>query len=162
MSRARINAVLLAIVLVAGVVAGVLYVRGGESEAEAAASQYPAIAEAAEDLTTNFLTVDYKNMDALTAKVVDGSTGEFKKEYSDSLKELKDAAAQQESTAKGSVDAVGISEADADSATAFVSAGSTVKNTGTKGKTEQRSWRIKLSMVKEGDRWLVGKLEFVG
>jgi Mce-associated membrane protein len=37
-----------------------------------------------------------------------------------------------------------------------------VRNKGTKGEVEDRSWRIKLTMVKEDDRWLVSQLEFVG
>jgi len=31
-----------------------------------------------------------------------------------------------------------------------------------KGEVEDRSWRIKLTMVKQGSRWLVSQLEFVG
>ena len=33
---------------------------------------------------------------------------------------------------------------------------------GTKGKVEDRSWRMKLTMAKVDDRWLISKLEFVG
>jgi hypothetical protein len=51
---------------------------------------------------------------------------------------------------------------DRDSATVFISAGSKVKNKGTKGKVEDRTWRIMFNMTKVGDRWLVSQLEFVG
>ena len=94
--------------------------------------------------------------------MLDGATGDFKKQYQASLKSLKESAASQESFSTGRVDEVGLSEVDADSATVFVAAGSKVKNKGTKGKVEDRSWRIKLTMAKEGGRWLVSQLEFVG
>ena len=77
-------------------------------------------------------------------------------------KSLTDAAVSQESVSTGNVEEVGLGDVDADSASVFVAAGSTVKNKGTKGEVEDRNWRMKLTMVKEGDRWLVSKLEFVG
>ncbi len=43
-----------------------------------------------------------------------------------------------------------------------MAAGSKVQNKGTKGKVEDRFWRIKLTMVKQGGRWLISQLEFVG
>ena len=86
----------------------------------------------------------------------------FKKQYKASLKSLKETAISQESISKGSVDEIGLSEVDARSASVFVAAGSKVQNKGTKGKVEDRSWRIKLTMAKEGGRWLVSQLEFVG
>ena len=51
---------------------------------------------------------------------------------------------------------------DSDSAAVYVSAGSKVKNKGTKGKVEDRTWRMRFDMTKVGDRWLVSQLEFVG
>ena len=101
-------------------------------------------------------------MDGLTARVLDGATGSFKKQYQSSLKSLKESASSQESFSTGSISEVGLSEVDADSASVYVAAGSKVKNKGTDGKVEDRSWRIKLTMAKEGGRWLVSNLEFVG
>jgi len=153
---------LLAVVAVALIaVAAVLFLRGGQSDEQKAAGQYAEIVKAAKQETIAFLTIDHTKMDDITDAVLDGATGEFKKEYTTSLDSLKDAAKQQESFATGTVDEAGVSEADADSATVFVSAASDVRNKGTDGKTETRAWRIKLTMNREGDRWLVSKLEFV-
>lgn len=134
----------------------------GTTPAEGLADQYSDITHAARAETLAFLEVDHKRMDELTDRVLDGATGTFKKQYETSLKTLTDSAVKQESISKGSVDEVGLSEVESDAATVFVAAGSKVQNKGTKGKVEDRSWRIKLSMVKEGGRWLVSQLEFVG
>ena len=134
----------------------------GSTPAEEQAQEYADIRRAARAETLAFLTIDHTKMDELTGQVLDGATGDFKKQYQSSLEALKDSAASQESFSTGRVDEVGLSEVDADSASVFVAAGSKVKNKGTKGEVEDRSWRIKLTMSKEGSRWLVSQLEFVG
>ena len=134
----------------------------GSTPAEQRAQEYTDISRAARSETLAFLEVDHTNMDQLTDKVLNGATGEFKKQYQSSLKTLKESAVSQESVSKGRVNEVGLSEADADSAIVFVSAGSKVQNKGTNGEVEDRFWRIKLSMVKQDSRWLISKLEFVG
>jgi Mce-associated membrane protein len=101
-------------------------------------------------------------MDHVTDLVLAGATGTFKKQYKSSVKVLKQAAVDQDSLAKGYVKEIGVGTFDRDSATVFVSAGSKVRNKGTKGKVEDRIWRIRFNMTKVGDRWLVSQLEFVG
>lgn len=134
----------------------------GSTPAEAQADEFAAIQSAARAETLAFLEIDHTRMDQLTARVIAGATGDFKKQYTGSLKALKESATAQESISEGRVDEVGLSEVDSDSATVFVAAGSEVRNKETKGEVEDRFWRIKLSMVKESGRWLVSQLEFVG
>lgn len=168
MNRTSVTNAVLAAILVVLLAWLVLFaVRGsaaapGSTPAEGKSQEYADITKAARAETLAFLAIDHKRMDPLTSRVLDGATGAFKKQYKSSLKSLKDAATSQESISKGHVDEIGLSEVDADSATVFVSAGSKVQNKGTKGKVEDRSWRIKLTMAKEGSRWLVSQLEFVG
>ncbi len=134
----------------------------GSTPAEGKAQEYADITRAARAETLAFLAIDHTKMDELTARVLTGATGAFRKQYQASEKSLKEAAISQNSVSKGRVDEVGLSEVDTDSASVFVAAGSKVSNKGTAGKVEDRSWRIKLTMAKEGSRWLVSALEFVG
>lgn len=168
MNRTALTRAVLGVILVAlcGWLA-LFAVRGGEAApgstpAEAQAQQYTDIRRAAREETLAFLAVDHKRMDELTDRVISGATGTFEKQYKSSLKSLKETAISQESISKGHVDEVGLSEVESRSATVFVAAGSKVQNKGTNGKVEDRSWRIKLTMVKEDSRWLVSELEFVG
>lgn len=168
MNRTSVINAVLAVVLVGLCVWLVLFaVLGssaapGQTPAEERAREYSDIRHAARAETLAFLTIDHTKMDEMTARVLDGATGDFEKQYRASLKSLRESAAGQESFAKGRVDEVGLSEVDADSASVFVAAGSKVRNKSTQGKVEDRSWRIKLTMVKEDSRWLVSQLEFVG
>ncbi len=168
MNRSSVINAVLAVILVSLCAWLVVFaIRGsaaapGSTPAEERAQEFSDIRRAARDETLAFLTIDHTKMDQLTEQVLDGATGSFKKQYQASLKSLKESAATQESFSKGRVNEVGLSEVDADSASVFVAAGSEVRNKGTDGKAENRSWRIKLTMAKEGDRWLVSQLEFVG
>ncbi len=134
----------------------------GSTPAEARAEQYADVTRAARSETLAFLAVDHTKMDQLTKRVLAGATGEFKKQYQASLKSLKEAAVTQESISKGRVEQIGLGDVDDDSASVFVAASSKVQNKGTKGKIEDRSWRMKLTMAKVDSRWLVSQLEFVG
>ena len=134
----------------------------GRTPSEALAQQYSDIRSAARAETLAFLAVDHTRMDELTDRVISGATGAFKKQYEASLKSLKETAISQESISKGHIDQIGLSEVEPRSASVFVAAGSKVQNKGTKGEVQDRSWRIKLTMVKQDSRWLVSQLEFVG
>jgi Mce-associated membrane protein len=168
LNRTTVTNAVLAVILVAlcGWLA-LFAIRGseaapGSTPTEKLADQYSDISRAAHSETLAFLAIDHKRMDELTQRVLDGATGTFEKQYKASLKSLKETAVSQESISKGRVDEVGVSEVEARTATVFVAAGSKVQNKGTKGKVEDRSWRIKLTMAKEHGRWLVSQLEFVG
>ncbi len=168
LNRTTVTNAVLAVILVAlcGWLA-LFAIRGseaapGSTPTEELAQRYSDISRAARSETMAFLEIDHARMDELTDRVLAGSTGTFKKQYKASLKSLKETAVSQESISKGHVDEVGVSEVDRRSATVFVSAGSKVQNKGTKGKVEDRSWRIKLTMAKEDGHWLVSQLEFVG
>jgi len=134
----------------------------GRTPAEEREHELTELRQAARAETVAFLTIDYRHMDRVTDRVLAGATGTFKKQYKSSVKVLKQTAVSQDSTAKGYVKEIGVGTFDSDSGTVFISAGSKVKNKGTKGKVEDRTWRIRFDMTKVGDRWLVSQLEFVG
>jgi Mce-associated membrane protein len=162
-----LNAVLgvIVVALVAWLVA--FGVRGsvaapGRTPAEEQTHELTELRQAARYEAVAFLTVNYRRMDEVTERVLAGATGAFKKQYKSSAKVLTQGAVSQDSTAKGYVKEIGIGTFDDHSAVVFVSAGSKVKNKGTKGKVEDRIWRIRFNMTKVGDRWLVSQLDFVG
>ncbi|MCW2751379.1 MAG: hypothetical protein JWR83_2489 [Aeromicrobium sp.] len=168
MNRTTVTNTVLAVILVGLIGWLVLFAaRGsaaapGTTPAEGKAQEYADITSAARAETLAFLAIDYTKMGPVTDRVLSGATGNFKKQYQSSLKALKDAATKGKSMSTGSIAEIGLSEVDSDCASVVVAAGSKVKNTGTKGKFEDRSWRIKLTMAKQGSRWLVSNFEFVG
>lgn len=162
-----VNAVLAVTVVVLLVGTVLLLARGpkatpGQSAAEATSVQYQAVTKAARAQTLAFLTVNYKDMDPLIAKVLAGATGTFKEEYDKAKVNIKATAQQGQSVSSGKVLSVGIGDMDAKSAVVFVAADSQVSNTTTKGETQPRYYRLQLNMVRKGDAWLTSNLQFVG
>ncbi len=162
-SSGRLNA-LLAVVVLALVVVLVLVLTGvlGSKKAVRAGLEYDAVTKAAGAETMAFMTVDYRTMDKLMAKVLAGSTGQFKQEYQHSSVQLKSAVSAEQSISTGKVLSVGISTLDKDSAVVFVAADSQVQNKSTKGAKQPRYYRLQMDMSKVKGRWLVNKLQFVG
>ncbi len=154
------------VALLLAVASVLLFTRGaaaapGDSRAEKLSSQYDDVTEAARDETLAFLTVDYKNMDPLIAKVLAGATGNFKDQYERAKDTLKTTAQQGQSVATGEVKEIGIGDIDNDTAVVFVAADGAVTNKTTKGKAQPRTYRFRLTMVREKDKWLTSDLQIL-
>jgi Mce-associated membrane protein len=160
------NIVLMALALLLVAATVLLFTKGaaatpGDSRAETLSRQYAQVTAAARKETLAFLTVDYKDMDPLIAKVLDGATGTFKEQYERAKVTLKATAQQGQSVATGDVKAVGIGDIDGDTAIAFVAADGSVTNKSTKGRAQPRTYRFKLTMVRKGDKWLTSDLQIL-
>jgi Mce-associated membrane protein len=156
--------VILALVLIG---AAVWFFTGGgtsgdDTKAQSLSRQYKAVTKAASDETVAFLTVDYNNIDTMINKVLAGATGAFKQQYNGARSQLKSSATTAKAVSTGKVLSAGISEIDSNSAVVFVAANSSVTNTSTKGKAQPRYYRLKLTMVRQGGKWLTSDLQFVG
>jgi Mce-associated membrane protein len=100
-------------------------------------------------------------MDPLIEKVLAGATGPFKQQYDRAKGSLKTTAQQGQSVATGEVKAVGIGDIDDDTAVVFVGADGSVTNKTTKGKAQPRSYRFRLTMVRENGKWLTSDLKIL-
>ena len=163
----RLVNVVLAVLAVLLVLASVFFfVRAdadsGDSHAQTVSRQYDAVTGAARDETLAFLTVDYKNMDPLIAKVLDGAAGSFKTQYAAAESQLKSSATQSQAVSTGKVLSVGVGDLTGTSAVVFVAADSQVTNKSTKGAKQPRYYRLKLTMTRTGGAWKTSNLEFVG
>ena len=90
-----------------------------------------------------------------------GATGGFAEQYESQRDTLTSEAVRTEATSTGEVVALGVGDLDDESADVLVAANSTVTNTGTGGEGQVRYYRLRLDLVREGDRWLTSDVEFV-
>jgi len=161
----RLDMVLAALVLALGVALVVVMTRddaGGSSDSSPSASQeYADVTAAATDQVTVFLDIDHESVDEQLQAVLDGATGEFKKQYAAQVDAIKAQAEEQQSSADATILEVGISTLTPESATVFVAANTDVTSKATKGEPRTVPWRIQLDLVKEGERWLTAGLQFV-
>lgn len=151
----------LAVVLVALLVAiGLVVASRGSVDDELSTAQRE-VAEAARAEAMAFLTVDHRDMDPLIDAVLDGATGDFAEQYESQRERLTREAVRTEATSTGEVVALGVGDLDDDSATVLVAANSTVTNTSTGGEGQVRYYRLRLDLVREGERWLTSNVQFV-
>ena len=151
----------LAVVLVGLLVGiGVLVSTRGHVDDDLTAAQQE-VAGAARTEAMAFLTVDHTDMDPLIDAVLAGATGDFAEQYESQRKTLTGQAVRTKATSTGEVVALGVGHLDDDSANVLVAANSTVTNTSTGSEGQVRYYRLRLTLVREGDRWLTSNLEFV-
>lgn len=155
----RIGGLVLALVALVVAIGVVVTSRDATDDDLSAAQREVAAAARAEALA--FLTVDHEDMDPLIDAVLAGATGDFAEQYAAQREMLTSEAIRTEATSTGEVVALGVGSLDPDSATVLVAANSTVTNTGTNGEGQVRYYRLRLDLVREGERWLTSDVEFV-
>ena len=151
----------LAVALVALLVAIGLVVTSRDAVDDDLTSAQREVAEAARVEALAFLTVDHTDMDPLIDAVLAGATGDFAEQYESQRDTLTSEAIRTEATSTGEVVALGVGDLDDDSATVLVAANSTVTNTSTGDKGQVRYYRLRLDLVREGERWLTSNVQFV-
>ena len=119
------------------------------------------VAAAARTEALAFLTVDHTDMDPLIDAVLDGATGDFAAQYEAQRDTLTSEAVRTKATSTAEVVALGVGDLDDDSGTVLVAANSTVTNTSTGSEGQVRYYRLRLDLVREGERWLTSNVQFV-
>ncbi|UAL31655.1 nuclear transport factor 2 family protein [Nocardioides rotundus] len=118
------------------------------------------VAATARAATLAFLDVDHRDMQPRIEAVLATATGPFAEEYAAQRDDLVRSARQSRSVSRGSVVAVGVSEANASSAVVLVAANATVDNRRTDGE-QVRQLRLRLEMQRTDEGWRTAGLEFV-
>lgn len=151
----------MAVALAALVAALVVLVRSGPPVDDELTAAQREVAAAARMEALAFLTVDHRNMDPLINAVLAGATGDFRKQYADQRSRLVRQAERTDAVSTGEIVALGVGDLDEDSATVLVAANSDVSNTMTGDQPQTRYYRLRLDLVREGDRWLTRNMQFV-
>lgn len=116
---------------------------------------------AARQSALNFTSLDYRHYDRDSANVLEGATGDFKKQFAAQTEQLTKLVAENKSVSEGQVLEAGIVRSDAHSARVLVVADSKVTNTAAP-RGEARTYRLQLDLVYRDGRWLTSDVEFVG
>jgi Mce-associated membrane protein len=151
-------AVLCALLIAGLVTAGMFWSRA--SGADATTNGQQAAITAARTAVTDLTTADYRNPDAYSAKLKPLSAGQFLSTFGNSATGFKEILVQGKVQTTGQVMDVGVQKFNGTTAQLAVLAYVTVKNTQTPGGS-QRAYRLTVSMVESGSKWLVSNVEFV-
>jgi Mce-associated membrane protein len=156
--------VLVAVLLLVALVGGALVLRTHRDRADAQVREerYGTVLAAADREVTAFVNLRYDRASQSVAAVADGATGSFRDHYVTSADQVEQVLLQQRSTMTGHVLWSGVVELTADRATVIAATSGTVSNARTGGSPEPRHFRLRVSLVRVGDRWLTSDLRFVG
>lgn len=151
---------LAAVLAVATVVVLATLGRAAWAEREAASARAGALA-AGKQLAVNFVTMNHATFDADSARVLAGATGDFRKEYAESVAKLKPVVVQNKTVSKVERAEASLVSADADSAKVIV--GVVAPTTNAAATTpEMKTYRLRLDLARVGAEWKVSSLDFVG
>ena len=116
---------------------------------------------AARQSALNLTSIDNERFDESAQRVLEGATGDFRREFEDNTESLKRLLAENQVNAQGNVLEAGLVRADKSNATALVVVDSTVRNVATPG-GRVNTYRMQIEVERVDDRWLTSGLRFVG
>lgn len=169
-----VNTVLAALLALAVVAVIVVWIGGtrvlpGTSPADRTEKQYDAVTGVARAGMDAFLSVDYKDMDALQKRLLALSTGSFEKQYRAAMVNIKAAAETAQVVATPTVREVGINQVANGKATAVVAADLVRQNKATKKKPATKDcphagatclyFRFTVELTDTADGWKLSNVE---
>ncbi|WP_280200776.1 hypothetical protein [Nocardia cyriacigeorgica] len=129
-------------------------------QAVAAEARNNEVLSTASEMSVNLVTMGHSSADSDLARILDGTTGDFRAQFASMADGFRLLLDQGEVQSSGQVAGAGIVEADNNRATVLCAVTSTVKNSEAPD-GEIRVYRMKLSLDHTGGRWLVSNVEFV-
>jgi Mce-associated membrane protein len=121
--------------------------------------RYADIIDAATGEATAMINISYSDVQSAIDKVLAGSTGDFKSQYTAATAALVKLFNENQSVRKGKVLWAGVVAQDPDSATVILATTGTVATKQTAAKAE--NYRIQMQLVSDKGRWLTSDLQFV-
>ena len=116
---------------------------------------------AAKDAAVALTSIHHSTADADIKRVVQAGTGEFGELFQENLKSYVKMVRDSQVASSGEATGAAISKFAEDSAEVLVAVQGEVKNASSE-KPQTRQYRMRLKLVKEDEKWLVAKLDFVG
>lgn len=116
--------------------------------------------QAARQGAVNLTTLDHATIDADIQRILDSSTGLFHDDFEKRSQPFADAVEQAQSTSKGTVTAAGLASQDGDKADVLVMM-SVVMSAAGAPEEQPRSWRMRISVQKDGDVTKMSDVQFV-
>jgi Mce-associated membrane protein len=117
-------------------------------------------AAAARQGVVTLMSLDFNHAKEDVQRVIDNATGRFKQDFQDSSDDFTKAAQDAKVITEVTVNDTAVESMSGDSAVVLVSATSRV-TTAAGAKQEPRSWRLGVTMQRDGDRIKMSKVEFV-
>lgn len=113
----------------------------------------------AKTAVVNLITVNANSVDTDVNRILESATGNFRSDFAERSQEFVSIVKQLNVSSNGTINEAGIEQVDGDSAKVLVSATSTVSN-GSGAVEEPRVWRLRVTMVAQGNDIRVEKVDY--
>ncbi|WP_395310752.1 hypothetical protein V4U86_08120 [Mycobacterium sp. AMU20-3851] len=116
-------------------------------------------AAAAKQSVVTLMSLDFTSVDEDVQRILDNSTGNFRKEFEAQAKDFATVAKESKVVTEATATAAAVESMTDNDAVVLVTATSTVSNTAG-AKQEPRNWRLAVSLNRDGDQIKMSKVEF--
>jgi Mce-associated membrane protein len=117
-------------------------------------------AAAARQGVVTLMSLDYNHAEDDVKRIIDNTTGDFKKDFESQAPEFTDVAKQSKVVTEATVTAAAVQSMTKDTATVLIAVTTRVSNTASK-QQEPRSWRLSVDVARDGGQIKLAKVEFV-
>ncbi|ORV41139.1 hypothetical protein AWC02_17085 [Mycolicibacter engbaekii] len=158
-SRLRWAAATLAVLAIGGLIAAdvlILVNHRGVAQRQRQSAEYAA---AARQGVVTLMSLNYETVDDDVKRIIDNSTGEFKKDFESHLEDFTKTARTSKTVTEATATVSGVESMSENEAVVLVAASTKVTNTAG-AKDEPRNWRLTVHMTREGDQLKMSKVDF--
>jgi Mce-associated membrane protein len=117
-------------------------------------------AAAARQGVVTLMSLDFNHADEDVKRILDNTTGDFKKDFEGQVDDFTDVAKQSKVTTQATVNSTAVQTMTKDTATVLVAVTTNVSNAASK-QQEPRSWRLRVDVARDGGQIKLAKVEFV-
>jgi Mce-associated membrane protein len=117
-------------------------------------------AAAARQGVVTLMSLDFNHADENVKRILENTTGDFKKDFEGQADEFIGVARQSKVTTEATVNSTAVQTMTKDTATVLVAVTTNVSNAASK-QQEPRSWRLRVDMARDGGQLKLSKVEFV-
>ncbi|MCV7431405.1 hypothetical protein [Mycolicibacterium bacteremicum] len=159
MFAAKALAVIIAVLGIAGLASTSAWIIVKHQQAEQQRSLNAEFAAAARQGVVTLMSLNFNSAADDVQRIVDNSTGPFKEDFEGQSADFIRVAEESKVITDATVTATGVKNMTEDTADVLVAAYSTVTNA-QGAEEEPRTWRLIVSMARDGDQLKVAKVEF--
>lgn len=149
----------LAVLAIGGFIAGdmlMLFHHHGVVQRQRASAEYAA---AARQSVVTLMSLNYETVDDDVKRIIDNSTGEFKKDFESHVDDFTKTARESKTVTEANATVSGVESMSGAEAVVLVAASTKVTNLAG-AKDEPRNWRLTVHMTREGDQIKMSKVDF--
>jgi Mce-associated membrane protein len=159
--RGRVVPALLALLLVA-LLAGIVLTTIDRRDAHRRDAARQAALQAARQQAVNMTTISYETADRDLGRIIAAATGTLKTQFQAQQKTFPGVLRQQKSISVGTVLAAGVASQAGNKVEALVAVDAAVRNATSGSSPVVKHYRMDMTLVRSGGRWLVSEVAFAG